>query len=251
MYPEEHALGSPLRPAGGPAGISPKPWGIPAILLALALPLLLWGSSLAITITQGSTDDLTRGEVAAGLVLTIVLDIVLISLAAGLSIWRYHLGRAELGLRPFDRDLWWLPLAAAAAAHAGVIIYAVVISAAGGPAPKQETEELFDFRLLLPLAGVATVIFAPLAEEIFFRGFVFAGLLRPFGPAGAMLASGVVFGTFHITSADTVGLIVPFSAIGVLLAWVYYRTGSLWPSIGTHVLFNLVSFAALAARAGS
>ena len=248
---ENAALQTPVSPADASVGISPKPWGIPAILLALALPLLLWGSSLAITITQGGTDDLTRGEVAAGLVLTIVLDVALVLIAAGLSIWRYHLGRGELGLRPFDRDLWWLPLAAAAAAHAGVIIYAVVISAAGGAAPEQETEELFDFRLLLPLAGVATVIFAPLAEEIFFRGFVFAGLLRPFGPIGAMLASGVLFGAFHITSADTAGLIVPFSAIGVLLAWVYYRTGSLWPSIGTHFLFNLVSFAALAATAGS
>lgn len=248
---ENAALEMPVRPAEASLGISPKPWGIPAILLALALPLLLWGSSLAFSVTQGGTDDLTRGEVAASLVLTIVLDVMLISLAVGLSIWRYHLGRGELGLRSFDRDLWWLPLAAAATAHVGIIIYAVVISAAGGAAPKQETKELFDYRLLLPLAGIATVIVAPLAEEIFFRGFVFAGLLRPFGPVGAMLASGVVFGAFHITSADTVGLIVPFSAIGVLLAWVYHRTRSLWPSIGTHVLFNLVSFAALAAAAGS
>lgn len=250
---ENAALQTPVSPADASVGISPKPWGIPAILLALALPLLLWGSSLAITITQGGAGDLTRGEVAAGLVFTIVLYVVLVLLAAGLSVWRYRLGRAELGLRPFDRNLWWLPLAAAAAAHVGLVIYVTVLhlAGAGRAAPKQETEELFDFRLLLPIAGVALVIFAPIAEEIFFRGFVFAGLVRPFGPAGAMLASGLLFGAFHITSVDTVGLIVPLAAIGVLLAWVYYRTGSLWPSIVTHVLFNLVSFAALAATAGS
>lgn len=241
-----------LSPAPA-AGVTPKPWGIPAILLALTLPALLWGSSLAITIAEGGAEELTTSEVATGLVLTLILDVVLIGIAAGLSIVRYRRPWGELGLRAFDRDLWWVPIAAAAAAHAGVIIYAVVLTSIGADAaaPEQETDELFDTRAILPLAGLATVIFAPVAEEVFFRGFIFPGLLRPFGLAGAMAGSGLLFGAFHITSADTIGLVVPFSAIGVLLAWVYHRTGSLWPSIGTHFLFNLFSFAVLAATAGN
>ncbi len=233
--------------------IGPKPWGIPAILLVLALPVLLWGSSLGIAIAEGTPDDLTTNEIIASFGFTIFLDFVLIGLAAGLSLWRYKLDWSALGFRPLDRSFWWWPVVAAAAAHIGIIAYALVLTliAGEGAAPDQELDELFESRLVLPLAGVATVIMAPLAEEIFFRGFIFAGLIRPFGLYGAMAASGVVFGMFHITSADTVGLVLPFAVVGALFAWLYQRTGSLWASIAAHLVFNLVSFAFLAAFAGS
>ena len=238
-------------PAVTPAesGIARKPWGIPAILLALVLPLILWGSSLGVAIAEGTQENLSDGQIAASLVFTIILDIVLIALAAGLSLWRYRLHWADLGLRPFDRNLWWLPLAAAASAQVWIIVYVAFLSLVGLGPPKQEISELFDSRALLPLAGLATVIVAPLAEEIFFRGFISAGLVRPFGMSGAMVASGVLFGAFHISDVDTAGLIIPFGLIGVLFAWVYYRTGSLWPAVATHLLFNLVSFAFLAGGA--
>jgi membrane protease YdiL (CAAX protease family) len=231
----------------------PKPWGIPAILLALLLPLTLWGSSLAVAIAQGTPSDLSNGEIVAGLVFTIVLDCVFIGLAAGLSLWRYRLGWGALGLRRFDSDLWWFPLAAAAAAHVGIVIYTAVVMLVGldAAAPQQDLDQFFKSRAVLPLAGVATVIMAPLAEEIFFRGFIFAGLVRPLGLRVAMVLSGFLFGAFHVTGPDTVGLVVPFGVVGMLFAWVYYRTGSLWTSIATHFLFNLVSFAILASMAGN
>ena len=239
----------PARPA-----IGPKPWGRPAVLAALALPAALWGSSLGIAFVQDTQDDLTTRDIVTVLIFTIVLDVVLIGLAAGLSLWRYRLGWDELGLRPFARKQWWLPLAGAAAAHVAVIVYAAVLTAVGADAaaPQQEDlDELFESAAVLPLTGVATVLMAPVAEEIFFRGFVFPGLFRPLGVAGAMAASGLLFGAFHITSPETVGLVIPFGLIGMFFAWLYYRTGSLWPSIFTHLLFNLVSFIALASLAGS
>lgn len=246
---DSFATTSPAVP--GPA-IGSKPWGIPAILLVLALPVLLWGSSLVITIIQGAPEDLGADEILASFGFTIFLDFVLIGLAAGLSLWRYKLDWSALGIRPLDRSFWWWPVVAAAAAHIGIIAYSLVLLliAGEGAVPDQELDELFDSRVVLPLAGVATVIMAPLAEEIFFRGFIFAGLIRPFGVYGAMAASGVLFGMFHITSADTVGLILPFAIVGALFAWLYHRTGSLWASIAAHLVFNLVSFVFLAASAG-
>lgn len=233
--------------------IPPKPWGIPGILLALALPVLLWGTSLGVAIAQGTPDELSESEIAVGLIFTIILDFIFIGLAAGLSLWRYRMGWGALGLRRFDGSFWWLPLAAAAGAHIGIVIYTVILLLVGGEGatPEQDLNDLFESRAVLPLTGVATVIMAPLAEEIFFRGFIFAGLIRPLGLRAAMVLSGFLFGAFHVTGPETVGLVVPFGIVGILFAWVYYRTGSLWPSIATHFLFNLVSFVILASVVGS
>ncbi len=242
-----------LSAPAAPGGVSGKPWGIPAILLALAVPLLLWASSLAIAVAEGTPDDLSDGEIIVSLILTvIILDGLFIAAPAAICIWRYKLNWGELGFRAFDRGDWYLPVLVAAGAHVGLIIYAAVLTLVGADAavPEQDIEDLFDSRAVLPMVGFATVIMAPLAEELFFRGFIFSGLIRPLGVTGAMVASGVLFGTFHVTGSDSIGLIVPFSVIGALFAWLYYRTGSIWPSIGAHFLFNLVSFVVLASVAG-
>jgi len=244
----------PLSPANAPVGVEPKPWGIPAVLLALLIPTVLWASGLAISISQGTPDTLSNGEIITGLVLTIILDLVFIGLAGWLALRRHHLRSEALGLRRFDRDLWWLPLGAAGGAHIAIVAYSVVLSVAGADAavPKQEDlDQLFSNPAILPLTGLATVIMAPLAEEIFFRGFIFGGLVRPFGLVGAMIASGFIFGAFHIQSADSVGLLLPFGLVGMLFAWLYYRTGSILPSMAAHFLFNLVSFVAIAAMGRS
>jgi membrane protease YdiL (CAAX protease family) len=159
-----------------------------------------------------------------------------------------------LGLRSFDRDLWWMPLAAAGGAHLAIVAYSLVLSAvgAGAAVPKQEDlAQLFRSPAILPLAGLATVIVAPIAEEIFFRGFIFGGLVRPLGVFGAMFVSGFIFGAFHIQSPSAVGLLLPFGFVGMLFAWLYYRTGSILPGMGAHFLFNLVSFVILASAGGS
>lgn len=224
-------------------GVTHKPWGLPAVLLALLLPVLLWGSSLAIALSSDTSAELSEGELIVGLVVTVlVLDGLFIGLAAGLSLRRYKLGWRELGFRPLDRNFWWLPPVAAVGSWIAVIAYIAILAAFGAEANQEEVEELFESRAVLPLTGVAIVLAAPLAEEIFFRGFIFAGLLRPFGLAGAMVASGFLFAIFHVTGSDTLGLVLPFGLIGMLFAWLYYRTGSLWASIAAHLIFNLVSF---------
>ena len=76
----------------------------------------------------------------------------------------------------------------------------------------------------------ALALWTPLTEEIFFRGFVFGGLAPRLGVARAMVASALVFSLFHLS----LGLIVPIFITGMLLAWLYQRTGSLWPPVLAH-----------------
>jgi membrane protease YdiL (CAAX protease family) len=43
------------------------------------------------------------------------------------------------------------------------------------------------------------------------------------------------------------GSVLPFFGIGVLMAWLFWRRGSLWDAIMFHFLFNLLSFSILVA----
>ena len=80
---------------------------------------------------------------------------------------------------------------------------------------------------------------APVAEEIFFRGFIFAGLVQRFSPAFSMAVSGALFGFAHLDPWS----FVPIWVIGTGLALTYYTTRSLWVNIVAHATVNTISLA--------
>jgi membrane protease YdiL (CAAX protease family) len=83
---------------------------------------------------------------------------------------------------------------------------------------------------------LASVVFAPFCEEIFFRSFVFMGLLRSMSLRVAIVVSALIFAVAH---GDPGSFVVLF-AIGLALAFLRWRTRSIWPSIGLHFLNNFV-----------
>jgi membrane protease YdiL (CAAX protease family) len=235
---ERPSLPSPGAIAWGPRDI------IFAVLLALAAGFALVSLIVApIAVAVGSSDDPVA--LTAGLVVTVLFDGALFGSAAVFSVVRYRSSWGALGLRPLSAKELWPGLATAVAGQVIVAAYAGLVQLLGLDALLPGTnvpEKLFEVRLVLPLVGVATVLVAPLAEETFFRGFVFGGLRR-YGFFWAALASGLLFSAAHLS----LGGLIPLALVGVLFAWSYSRTGSLWTSIYAHLIFNLVSFIALTA----
>lgn len=88
--------------------------------------------------------------------------------------------------------------------------------------------------LALLLGGVV----APVAEEVFFRGFLYAGLRSRWGTAGGMIVSSLLFALVHFSP----GVILPIFLMGMVLAAVYTYSGSLWPSIFLHGAINALAF---------
>jgi hypothetical protein len=93
---------------------------------------------------------------------------------------------------------------------------------------------------LLAVAVLVSVI-APIAEEVFFRGYFFTALRNWHGVWPAALVTGLVFGGIHGGSSP-VGFLVPLAFLGFLLCLLYVRTGSLYPCIVVHSLNNSVAF---------
>ena len=92
----------------------------------------------------------------------------------------------------------------------------------------------------LPLLWLAMVVMAPLSEEIFFRGFLFAGLRQAwFGNVGAILLTSLAWAAIHLQNdAYEKASIFVF---GLLLGAVRVKTESLWGCLTMHALLNLAA----------
>jgi uncharacterized protein len=125
---------------------------------------------------------------------------------------------------------------------------ALVISALFSPEQEDITRELgVDEGALGAIAAFfLIVIAAPVAEEIFFRGFMFAGIRSHGSFAVAALISSGIWGLFHYANPDSWPVVLQLSVFGVILAAVYERTGSIRACIALHMLNNAIAFAVLA-----
>lgn len=86
-----------------------------------------------------------------------------------------------------------------------------------------------------PLGIFATVIMAPLMEELFFRGAIQGHLMRKWkNPIWAIVVSSLLFGVIH---GNPVQIFFAFLT-GLALGWMYYRTGSLLPGMLMHFVNN-------------
>lgn len=89
------------------------------------------------------------------------------------------------------------------------------------------------------LIGAFTIsVIAPLLEEVMFRGAIQGYMLRKVrNPWLAIIISALIFGIFHMNPVQ----IVYATLLGIVLGWIYYRTGSLMSVILGHVLNNTIA----------
>lgn len=101
----------------------------------------------------------------------------------------------------------------------------------------QETVRLFqesDDFIQIGLLAVTAVVVAPLCEEIVFRGLFYPVMKKFSGPWLAALCSALVFAAAH----GNLTVLLPLFILGILLVFVYEKTGSIWAPIAVHFCFN-------------
>ncbi len=87
------------------------------------------------------------------------------------------------------------------------------------------------------------VIVAPLYEELIFRGVFFPYLIRRIGLYPALFVVSAAFAAIHFHLPS----FAPLFLLSIALCLAYWRTGSLWTSIGLHALSNSVAILILCA----
>jgi membrane protease YdiL (CAAX protease family) len=91
------------------------------------------------------------------------------------------------------------------------------------------------------LAYIAIAGVAPIVEETIFRGFIYGWLRAHFELKLAMFLGALVFAFAHSLTGLPVMFVIPLTAIGLVLVWLYQKSGSIAPGAITHSGFNLVN----------
>jgi len=193
----------------------------------------------------------SKQTVAEALAANLVFDLGFVAAAIYFVKLR---GRPRPPAFGFRRVAPWRAILAVVLAGTGyylvTLAYASLFSLHGTdklPAPLGTTQST------IGLVGVAVFVcvFAPVAEEFFFRGFLF-GVLRQMRvavggrDAGTWIAAvitGILFGLAHAGSALSQDLI-PLGFLGFVLCLVRWKTRSLYPCIALHSLNNSVALGA-------
>ena len=226
----------PPRRRGLPAW---PPWA-PFAAMLVTLGIAILGATIATVVAQLAGFDVDAGDPPPGVTITgtFFQDGGLV-----LSAWllaRLTAGRpsaADFGLRPVapGRAVAWL-----FGIWVAFIAFSGIWAAALGVEENDDLPQELgadDSTTALVFVAVLVCVAAPIAEELFFRGFCFTALRRWIGVAGGAVATGVIFGAIHAGSADAVFL-VPLGVFGALLCVLYHRTGSLLPCMVLHALNN-------------
>ena len=96
-------------------------------------------------------------------------------------------------------------------------------------------------------AIVTVVVMAPLFEEVIFRGVLLESTRVRYGVVAAWLLSSAIFGIVHVHPTVVVNAFV----MGLVLAFIYLRTDSLWSAIILHAINNGIAYLALIAGHGN
>lgn len=155
------------------------------------------------------------------------------------TIFKYGSSWSDLGLRKFRSKDVGIGCGLMAISFFFNLVYAAILGTFGLQIQPDITPmfESTSFPFILLFGGA---VVAPVVEEIFFRGFVFAGLRKHWNWKKAAAISAGLFALAHILPTA----ILPIFILGMIFAFLYHTSESVWPGILMHMLTNTLALSA-------
>jgi membrane protease YdiL (CAAX protease family) len=207
------------------------PWTTHDVWLGVTA-LILW---LLISLVAAVLVSLLSLDVDVGLMVSLA-EFLLLAPVWWFTVRKYSVGWRALGLRSFRGRMVGLGCGLMILSSIFNVFYGLFLALFGLRA-QVDLVPIFaelDSPWWLLAGGV---IVAPVAEEVFFRGFVFAGLRQRYGWKKATLISSALFAVIHVTPTA----MIPIFILGFIFAYLYHHSNSIWPAILMHVSTNALA----------
>ena len=227
-----------------PEGVDPAPnWPAWYALAAFAVGLV--GTLIAVGIVAAATGTSPDEENATfTIIATFMQGAVFVGTAVLFASLTQRPRAWHFGLR---RTRFWPAVGWAALGMFSFYVFAAIYAAIVHPDAEQSITESLganESTLGLIVAGVMVICVAPLAEEIFFRGFFYRALRSRFSIWAAAAIDGGLFGIIHFdfSGAEALLILPPLALLGFIFCLVLERTGSLYPVIALHAINNTIAY---------
>lgn len=118
-----------------------------------------------------------------------------------------------------------------------LLVVTYVSNYAGDQGDSEFGAELYRSSVFPPLLWLAIVFLGPFFEELFFRGFLFAGLrASKLGVIATIVLTSLLWAVLHLQY----GLfgISQILVMGIVLGTVRHKTNNLWSPLLIHILWN-------------
>jgi uncharacterized protein len=219
-------------------------WSAPAAV-GMGIVLGVFGTILVQGIGAAGGSSISNPSPAVTIISAVVFDLGFVLAALYFAVVRSHGHPADFGFRPVALKLAVAAIVIAAVSYyTATAIWAALFNLHGSDKlPSDFGVDRSTFALIGTAAFVCVI--APMAEEFFFRGFLFGTLRRwRIGIGGrnigvwvAAVITGILFGLAHTGSASSQYLI-PLGFLGFVLCILRWRTGSLYPGMALHSINN-------------
>jgi len=172
-------------------------------------------------------------------------------------------GRSAMGLMKTERPLWLLWGALLGLAGSFVVFVVGYWLYGNGPGnwyvSIRDSWSIDATMVQLPrlqlflIYTIPAILFSPVGEEFFFRGMIHESVREQWGPGTATVVNALAFGAVHALhhGLSWDGAALRFSPVSgglwillmMGLSWLFtqcrQRSGSIWPAVLAHALFNL------------
>jgi len=224
-----------------------RPWTAPAgVVLALAFGGL---ATILVDIAgHAAGSSLTHPTPAVSIIGDIGFDLGAVTAALYLASVQGRPSPADFGYRRVRLPVAAKAFGLAAISYYGLTaIYGTIFRLHGSDKLPSELGVTHSTAALVA-AGAFVCVIAPIAEEFFFRGFLFGALRRvriqvagrDIGTWLAALVTGILFGFAHLGSAP-LQYLIPLGFLGFVLCIVRWRTRSLYPCMALHSANNALA----------
>lgn len=184
--------------------------------------------------------NLFQNKLYSGTLIGFIMSIVFMLAIYFIALKPKHLKWNEVGLNRFQKSYWKNIIGWSLVLIVVSILMLIVMDIVGVGYENNKTEsvqsQLTPFHFIIGFVSAA--IISPIYEEILYRGFLYRWLRSNYGLRSGLLLSSFIFMLVHIPTYN----VLPVTFVsGLLFAWTYEKTKSVFPGMIIHSTFNAIA----------
>ncbi len=214
-----------------------SPWSWKEVILLLTLVLVLIPFFIEFLLKQYLTESF-QNELYSGTLIGLIMSILFTLGVYFIAIKPKNLSWKEVGIQQFSKSYWSPIIGWIIVLIIGSILLSYIVEWLFDIGTNNSKTNSLQTRLTainIIIAFVSAAIISPIYEEIFYRGFLYRWFRSKYGLFAGMLISSFIFMIVHIPTFNS----LPYTFLsGLVFAWTYEKSQSIYPPMIIHGTFN-------------